>query len=302
MKKAVSVLSLALLFSTTVTFADPQSEKLDCSVEHWNKLGTFEYRLHYGNACQLMSKISVPQHQPMDLYSLQYKPDKRHFVRMEYGATKTGTNGRGDDSDWTAYNTPDILTDYGTMDFYGKESLYSIDLGKHLAKNAKQQTDFFVGWGNNKTSNELKNVVYHKVNGTDIGNVSQPDNGSYINSDFGGAHMGLENYYKINQKFSINSSISIKQMEAKAYGHWANHTPAWNWVNKGKALGYEAKIGLNYKFTKNTSTTIGYYYSYAKADRTDETLDTGSQIITLPGMVDLEYQTQGYYFSLHHKF
>jgi hypothetical protein len=302
MKKEVAAFTVTLLLAGSVTFAATPNEKLDFSVEHWNKNGSFDYSLHYGDASQLLSKVSAPQNQNMVVYSLKYKPDKRHFVRLQYGTTGTGTNGHGDDSDWATYDSPDELTDYGTMDFYGKETLYSIDLGKYLSKKTNKTTSFFVGWGSEETSNEIKNVVYHRSNGIDIGNVSQPDNGSYLNGDFGGAHLGLENDYTINKKLSVNSSLVLKQMTAKAYGHWANHVPAWNWENDGEAWGYDAKIGLNYGFNANTSANLGCYYSFAKANRTDETMNTGTQILDLPSIADLQYKKQGYYFGLNHKF
>lgn len=302
MKKQAIGVTMALLLASTACWAAVPDDKLDFSVEHWEKHGLFDYSLHYGDTSQLLSKVSAPQNQAMDIYKLQYKPDAKHFVRLQYGATRTGINGHGDDSDWTIYGSPEVLTDYGTMNFHGKETLYSIDLGKYLAKNANHTTNFFIGWGNEKTFNEIKDVVYHKSYGVDIGNAGQADNGSYLNGDFGGAHVGLESDYAINPKIGITTSVVLKHGEANAYGHWANHVPAWNWVNKGETWGYDVKAGLNCKLGKHTAAALGYYYSHAKAYRTDETMDDGSQITELPGIADLTYTKHGYYFSLQHKF
>jgi hypothetical protein len=297
-----------LLFATIISvlfssngFAEQSTEKIDFSMQQWYKNGSFDYYLHYSNSSQVLSKVSAPQRQNMTIFKMQYNPTEKQFVRVQYGATGAGNNGRGYDLDWSIPGSSNV-TDYGTMDFYGKEKMYTIDLGTEIGKSKKQVTNFFVGWGSNKTYNELRNVVYHKYNGFDIGNVGQDDNGSSLEGHFYGIRFGIESNYKFDKKLSLDSSLILKRLNAKAYGHWANHTPAWNWVDTGKTWGYDVNFGLKYNCNKDTFTSIGYYYSHAKANNIDERLDEGTSVYDLTGRIDLEYVQHGYYFALNHKF
>ena len=83
-------------------------------------------------------------------------------------------------------------------------------------------------------------------------------------------------------------------LNAKAYGHWANHTPAWEWENSGRAIGYGANLGLRYALSGNIQTELGYYYNYVKSTNCTETLN--GELI--PQLVDLEYEQQGLYLGL----
>lgn len=302
MKKALLLTLAALMFTSSLALAEQQQQKLNFSTNQWYKNGSFDYYLHYKNSSQLMSKVSGPQNQNMTVFILHYKPTETQFIRFQYGLTGTSNNGRGNDSDWTIEGSPNDITWYGTVDFYGKEKMHSLDLGAEVWKDKKQTTNFFVGWGDSKTYNELRNVIYHRINGIDVGNVSQPDNGSTLDGHFYGLRYGIENQYRLDKKLSIDSSIVLKQLTTKAYGHWANHTPAWNWVNKGKTWGYDATVRLIYDCNKDTSTNFGYYYSYAKAKGIDERLTDGISTVDLPGQIDLRYVLHGYYFGLNHKF
>lgn len=301
MKKIIIFTISVLLLLGSIAGAEP-AEKFDFSVQQWFKDGSFDYYLHYSAASQLLSKVSAPQQQNMTVFQLQYRPADKHFVRIQYGVTGNGKNGRGDDSDWTVEGVPDYLTDYGTMDFYGKEKMYTIDVGTEITKTPRQSTSVFIGWGSNRTYNELRNVVYHLVDGVDVGNRGQRDTGSTLDGHFYGIRLGIENNYRFDKKLSMDNSLVVRRLTAKAYGHWANHDPAWNWVDHGKTWGYELKTGIKYAFNKDTSTRLGYYYSYAKAKEMNELLDRGTDVLYFPKDIDLRYVQRGYYFGFEHKF
>ncbi|MDU4962181.1 MAG: hypothetical protein E6X17_16105 [Sporomusaceae bacterium] len=302
MKKTLLSTITALLVAGSVTCAQEAAPKLDVSVQQWYKSGSFDYYLRYPASPDPLSKVSAPQNRHMTMFKVQYNPDPTWFVRAEYGVTGTGNNGRGDDSDWMDDVDPDLVTDYGTMDFYGKERMYTIDIGQRIGHGRKHATHFFVGWESNKTANELRNVVYHLIDGSPVGNRGQADLGSRLDGHFYGARLGIENNYRFDQKLSMDTSLVYRRLTAKAFGHWANHSPAWNWVDRGKTWGYTVKTGFSYAFTQDTSVSLGYRYSYAKANGADEVLDRVTDILYIPGDIDLRYVQRGYYFSFAHKF
>lgn len=43
---------------------------------------------------------------------------------------------------------------------------------------------------------------------------------------------------KVLNKFSI-ALFGITALHTKAYGHWANHSSAWDWTNSGHTWGYD---------------------------------------------------------------
>lgn len=302
MRKIFIFTMCAMLLFASTAGAEPAG-KLDVSVQEWFKNGSFDYYLHYTASSQILSKVSAPQNRNMTVFQLQYRPVAKQFVRLQYGVTGNGRNGRGADWDWTVEGSPGLLTHYGTIDFYGKEKMFTIDVGAEIAESGKQSTSLFIGWGSNKTYNELRNVVYHLIDSVPVGNRGQSDLGSRLDGHFYGVRLGIENNYRFDKKLSMDNSLVFRRLTAKAYGHWANHNPAWDWVDRGKTWGYEIKTGLKYAFTKDTATRIGYYYSYAKAKGIDELLDQGGGYgAYFKKDIDLRYVQRGYYFGFEHKF
>lgn len=313
MKKILSIIVICLLFDS-MAFAesiefheeiagqDKLKDKLSVSIENWNKQGSFDYYLHYSNSSQILSKVSAPQNQIMTIYSLEYKPTEWQSVRLKYGMTGVGNNGRGDDTDWTTAGSG-TATYYGTMDFYGKEKIYSLDWISRLSKHEKQETNVVVGFEKNTTGNELKNIVYNLVDGVNVGNQGQEDNGSTLDGNFYGIRFGLENRYQIKRKLFLDSSLLCRVVKTEVNGYWANHDPAWTWTDKGTALGYEGKIGLAHYFNKDVSFIGGYYTSYLKMKNGDEVLNEGNGIMeVLNGLIDIHYSARGYYWGIAGKF
>lgn len=196
----------------------------------------------------------------------------KSYIKLQYGSTASGNKGIGSDSDWQNQGSSTI-TDYGTMNFNGTQKMYSIDYGTKVLEDERNKTSVFIGWGKNTTDNALTNVIYHLENGINVGNVSQPDNGSYLNGTFSGLHLGVENDYIINRKFTLNSELVASFLQATANGHWANHSPAWDWTDSGNTVGYNMNIGLKYAFNRNASLEVGYYYLYEKMTDGSENLN-----------------------------
>ena len=285
-----------LVASTTVSLAAP-TEKWAFSAEQRNIAGSFVYSLHYLDSPQLLSKVSLPQNQALTLFGLTYHLPRNRFIRGQFGQTGLGNQGRGDDSDWTKPGQ-DVLTDYGEMNAYGRQKQLALDFGKVLAESRRSSTRVLFGWSQQKTANELRDVVYHLSEGKDIGAVSQPDDGSYLNGKFSGFHVGLENTFRMNSRLAMQTGLSVAYLDAKTYGHWSNHTPAWDWVDAGNTFGYNLNAALQYNIRKNLSAELGYFNQFAKATGCDEVLN-GS---FLPGMVDLKYAQHGMRFGLQYSF
>ncbi len=285
------IISLLISSLTTVTLADSRWE---VSIREWEQSGFFGYTLYYPYSSQVISKVSLPQDQLMTILKAKYTFDnEKDFVKLQYGWTGAEIKGRGSDSDWTVEGS-DILTDYGELDTYGKQKKVLINFGTVLIKNEIHQTNLLLGWVQQETTNELKNVVYHLRDEKDVGDLSQPDNGSYLNGVFRGLLLGINDTYNIRPNLFLAAELNVSFLSTKAYGHWANHSPAWDWENTGKTVGYGGNIGLKYAFNSNIHAELGYYYNYVKSTGCSETLNE----VLISQLVDLEYEQQGAYLGL----
>lgn len=300
LKRSLILTVSIFTLSSSLTLAAPQ-DKLDISLQQWNVNGSFDYYLHYEGSSQLLSQVSMPQNQNMNILNLKYVPNDKNYIKFQYGSTSSGNKGMGSDSDWQTTGSS-IKTDYGTANFNGDQKMVSIDIGTVVSENEKNKTSVSVGWGKRDTNNTLSNVVYHLENGVDVGNMPQSDNGSYLNGTFSGIHIGVQNEYKLNNKMSLSSGLSTSYLATKAYGYWANHSPAWDWTDYGNTFGYDMNIGLKYAFNKDTKAELGYYYSYAKMINGNEILDYNNGTATSSSGIDLGYAQRGYYLGLNCKF
>jgi hypothetical protein len=207
----------------------------------------------------------------------------------------------GADSDWQSGNSG-TLWYYGNMDFYGKQQMLNIDYGWKISQHKTQKTSAYIGWNSHKTSNELRNVVYHTIAYTDVGNQTQSDNGSTLDADFQGLHAGLEREQRINDKLTLKAKWTTSYLSTTAHGQWNNHHPAWVWDNIGTTLGQEITLGVNYQFKRDISATVGYRYYHAKMTGGSEVLDIGGPSnIHLNNVIDLRYQQQGIYYAVNAK-
>jgi hypothetical protein len=271
----------------------------DFRISQWNMSGTFDYYLHY-NSGQMESWVSAPQNQSMTVLEVTMPIEDDRYIRLAYGRSGAGYKGTGADSDWYP-GMPDTLWYYGNMDFYGRQQLFGIDYGHTIAKKDKSQTGVYVGWNSHKTNNELRNVNYHIVESVDVGNQTQPDNGSTLDGNFKGFHIGLEHERIISDKLTLNGKWTTSLLTTMAHGQWNNHAPAWLWDDKGNTIGQEVIVGANYKFNQDISAELGYRYYYAKMTGGDEVLDTGSSTYYLNGDIDLRYMQKGIYYALNTK-
>jgi opacity protein-like surface antigen len=299
LKKTLTLALTIFIVTSSFALAAPQ-EQFDISLQQWNVKGSFDYYLHYQGSAQLLSLVSMPQKQNMSILHLKYIPNNRNYIKFQYGSTSSSNKGRGSDSDWQNLASS-TMTDYGTMDFNGDQKMLAIDFGTIIAKSEKKKTSVFWGLSKRDTINQISNVVYHLVNGVNVANLTQPDNGSYLNGTFSGIHIGVENEYKLNDKLLLNTGFNTSYLSAKAYGHWANHFPSWDWENSGNALGFDVNIGLLYTFRKNMMAELGYYYSYAKMTDGTERLNYNNGITTNYSGIDLGYKQRGYYLGLNCK-
>lgn len=292
--KKVTILALNvifLLFSTRFTLADSSWE---VSIQKWDQAGSFDYTLYYPYSSQVISEVKLAQNQLMTILKAKYiTANEKSFFMLKYGGTDTEVKGRGSDSDWMIEGS-DLLTDYGELDIYGGQKLIEVNLGSVILKNEVHETNLLLGWLKQETTNELKNIVYHLSEGNDIGDQPQPDNGSYLDGEFSGLLFGIKETFKVRPNLSFTAEFDMVFLKAKAYGHWGNHNPAWNWENSGRTMGYGADLGLRYALSGNIQTELGYYYNYAKSTDCTETLNEE----LIPQLVDLEYQQQGLYLGL----
>jgi opacity protein-like surface antigen len=299
LKKTLILTLTTFIATSSLALAAPQ-EQFDISLQQWNAKGSFDYYLHDQGSSQLLSLVSMPQNQNMSILHLRYTPNDRNYIKFQYGSTSSGNKGRGSDSDWQNVGSS-TMTDYGTMDFNGDQKMIAIDFGAVVAKSERTKTSVFWGLSRRDTMNQISNVVYHLVGGVNVGNLTQPDNGSYLNGTFSGIHIGVENEYKLNDKILFNTGFNTSYLNAKAYGHWANHFPPWDWENSGNALGFDVTIGLIYILHKNMMAELGYYYSYAKMTDGMESLNYNNGVSNNYSGIDLGYKQRGYYFGLNCK-
>jgi len=299
LKKILIVAFTILIVTSSLALAAPQ-EKFDISLQQWKVKGSFDYYLHDTGSSQLLSLVSMPQNQNMNILHLKYTPNNRNYVRFQYGITSSGNKGRGSDTDWQNAGSS-TMTDYGTMNFNGNQKMIAVDFGTVVSKSERKKTSVLWGLSRRDTTNQISNVVYHLVNGVNVGNLTQTDNGSYLNGTFSGIHIGVENEYKLNDKILLNTGLNTSYLNAKAYGHWANHLPPWDWENSGNTLGFDLNIGLIYTFHKNMMAELGYYYSYAKMTDGKERLDYNNGTSVEYSGIDLGYKQRGYYFGLNWK-
>lgn len=275
----------------TVTWAD---SGWAVSITQLDQAGYFDYTLYYPYSEQIISKVSLAQNQGIKLLKVKYgSANQRDFIEFHYGGSGTGFKGKGSDSDWTIAGS-DTLTDYGVLDVVGGERIYGLDLGTVLYQNQRYQAELIIGWFQQETTNEFRNIVYHLINGVELGPLPQPDNGSYLDGEFKGLVFGLNQGLSLSPNLLLTTGIKVSLLSAKAYGHWANHDPAWNWENTGRALGYGIDLGLQYAFGSRIQAEIGYGYHYAQADGCREILNG----YLLSQVVDLKLEQQSFYAAL----
>lgn len=280
-----------LLSLATSTYAYSSWE---ISIQEWDQAGSFDYTLYYPYSSQVISEVKLPQNQLVTILKAKYiTANEKSFFTLKYGGTDNEVKGRGSDSDWMIEGS-DLLTDYGKLDAYGRQKIAEIDLGRVILKNEVHETNLLLGWLKQETTNELKNIVYHLSGGDDLGDQPQPDNGSYLDGEFSGLLFGIKETFKVRPNLSFTAEFDMLFLKAKAYGHWANHDPAWNWENSGRARGYGANLGLRYVLSGNIQTELGYYYNNVKSTDCTETLN--GELLTQ--LVDLEYEQQGLYLGL----
>lgn len=271
----------------------------EVSLSEWDVNGWFDYLLFYPQQNQLLSKVSFPQNQKMTMIKAKYTPpEKDFFFTLQYGQTGKQNKDRGFDADWTNQGYDD-LTFYGDFDAYGDQSLVMVDFGKVLSNSETGKTSVFLGFVQQKTTNEIKNAVYYIANGSDIGSEPQADLGSTLDGKFQGLGIGLEQQWRWS-KWTLTGSAGLSALETKAYGHWANHDPAWNWVDTGYTVGWRLDLGVAYALTRNIRAELGYFTSYAKnyfdLAACDETI-TGEGMpetgLLLSDRVILRYRQEG---------
>lgn len=261
------------LFSlTTVTWAQSELPPIseintdplwELSLAEWDLKGWFNYLLYYPNRTQMLSRVSFPQNQLMPILNLKYTlPGNRFFVRLQYGQAAAGTKGRGFDGDWTIPDR-ETLTFYGDFDAYGSQSIGTFDVGRILSGHGLQRTSAFLGLIRQITTNELKNGVYHRYFGVAVGGQPQADLGSTLDGKFQGVRLGIEREQHWS-RWLCTGTVGLTILETKAYGHWANHDPAWDWVNSGYTVGVTAGLSLQYAVTRNVVAQLGYYLNYAQ--------------------------------------
>ena len=280
------LLCLLALFATTEAVANSGWE---ISLKEKDQTGSFVYTLYYPYSSQIISKVSLAQNQPLRIVDLKYNfKNEKDFVSLRYGGTRAEIKGKGSDSDWTIEGF-DILTDYGVVDVYGGQKLAAIDVGTVLTENELRKVKILFGWVWNETTNELRNVVYQLIDGVEVGDETQPDNGSYLNGKSSGLVIGINQDLSVRPNLIFTTGLNVSLLNTRAYGHWANHTPAWNWEDTGRTVGYGASLGLKYIFSSNVQAELGYYYNYAKSSGCKETLNGD----LLAQLVDLEYESKG---------
>ncbi|MDR3591285.1 MAG: hypothetical protein P4N41_16650 [Negativicutes bacterium] len=287
MKKAIALTCLLWAVCTVTFAAEPGFTQ---SVEGWTMQGNFIYDL-YDSAqhSQKLSQVNAPQNQNMSIATVIYTvPDGSKFLRLNVGLTPSQVKGTGYDADWAALGSS-ALTDYGNVDFYGRQRLFNLDYGWNTGSTA-----WFVGWERRDSANCLQNVVYHLVSGSDVGNQTQADTGSILNGSEQGFHLGLENTIPIGRRLDLHTSLALGLISETAHGEWYNHSPGWIWNDSGTpTLSQTLTMTLDYHFSKQSSAFLGYSYFQAKATGLDETINQGSRNQALAGAVDLTYRQQG---------
>jgi opacity protein-like surface antigen len=293
MKKSI-VVCLVMIFLLSLATSTYAYSSWEVSIQEWDQTGSFDYTLYYPYSSQVISEVKLPQNQLMTILKAKYiTANEKSFFVLKYGGTDNEVKGRGSDSDWMIEGS-DLLTDYGELDAYGRQKIAEIDLGRVILKNEVHETNLLLGWLKQETTNELKNIAYHLSGGDDLGDQPQPDNGSYLDGELSGLILGINETYKVKPKLLLTAEMKLSLLNAKAYGHWANHDPAWNWENSGRATGYGAEIGLKYLFNNNIQAELGYGFNYAKVTGCREILN-GDLIAQL---VDLEYESKGLHAGL----
>lgn len=318
MKKGSAIVwsCLFLLSFATAALAnsdsgDPVKKSIPSAIPAWeasllerNIDGWFDYSLYYPGRYQLLSKVSFPQNQKMKVFEIRHRlADDGFYIRFNYGQSGAGFKGKGSDSDWTVAGSNSI-TDYGDFDVYGDQSLVVLDLGKVLTRSEHQRTELFLGVIRQDTTNELRNVVYYRLNGMDIDALPQEDLGSTLQGRFHGIRLGVQNERHWS-KWSLTGEIGLTAIQTTAYGHWANHDPAWDWVDSGYAVGWTADASLRYSIDRHIRVELGYFsgsmgnlFGLSACDETitGEGLDPNGESIL--DQVILGYAYQGFRIGL----
>ncbi|HBF39641.1 MAG TPA: hypothetical protein DDW50_20285, partial [Firmicutes bacterium] len=182
---------LATVLSLSITGIASAYSPWQFTLENSHGSGLFDYRLHYDSfdGSQVISKVSIPQNQNMPILSGKYYFSDDRFFQFQYGNTAIHNKGQGSDSDWTIPGSDELIY-HGDMDFYGNESLFTMDMGATYIDNGWIKMSFFMGYALQNSTNELKNVVYHLENGLDMGDQPQQDNGSFLDLKLSGYRFG----------------------------------------------------------------------------------------------------------------
>ena len=100
----------------------------------------------------------------MPLLELKRTFFSRNFLRLSYGNTANNNKGRRYDADWQNTSAYNQITDFGTMNSYGKQEIINLDYGVKMQESVKTQTGIFLGWNRHKSTNELKMVLRIQIN------------------------------------------------------------------------------------------------------------------------------------------
>lgn len=294
MFKQILLFCLACLLSLFAPIKALADSGWEISFQERAQTGLFNYTLYYPYSSQVISEVVLPQDQLIKIINFKYHfTNKKDFIRLQYGWTGVKFKGEGSDSDWVIEGS-NTITDYGILDVYGEQKVAAIDFGTVLIENEKQKVNLVIGWVRQETTNELKNIVYHLIDGEDVGYQTQPDNGSYLDGEFSGLVLGINQDLTVRKNLIFTTELNLSFLRVKAYGHWANYTPAWNWENTGRVIGHGINLGLQYAFSSQIQAEIGYRYHHAQADGCREILN-GS---LLSQVVDLEIEQEGLYAAL----
>jgi hypothetical protein len=285
----------------TVTAAEP---KWDLSVKQTWTDGNAGFWLHYPDPdLHVISQLHAPQQQRMTMFELKYPLDRKEsYLKFSYGTTGNGNKGRGFDAECNDCDYNEI-TDYGTMEFYGKQENFSIDYTRKIRESNKSATNAFIGWTQHKSSNELRDVLYYRVNQVDYyPPVSEARIGTYYNMNFKGFRLGLEHTCQVGSTLSLTGMASLDFIDTKLNGEWNYRIPIWLFEYSGKTIGYEFGLDVKYTISKVFSVNLGYTCYYAKSENCTPMLDLGYGYEKKTQPVDLELTQHGCYIGIAAQF
>jgi hypothetical protein len=321
MKRILSIFLGFIIFAAffasfaNVSAAEPEPE-WDLTMKQTWLDGNADFWLHYPDPDpHVISQLHAPQQQQMTLIELRYTlaKQKDSYLKLSYGTTGNGNKGRGFDADWTDDNDYNKITDYGTMEFYGKQENLSIDYVRKINETGNSKTHAFIGWTQHQSSNELRDVLYYRA--TENDNTvdydpprSQEDIGAYYNMTFYGLRLGLEHSRQIGSNLSLTGMASLDFLDTGLYAEWTNYNPVWVFKDSGNTLGYEFAVDVKYRLGNAVSLKLGYSYYYAKSEnctrlswnKYSDGYTYGYKTLSQP--TDLELAQHGYYIGFAAQF